>query len=69
MGTICSTSRAIQVRENSRDNTCDPTPRKQHPGVIGYTHNYSPLYTHEDQSVMVTNKYALEGFGVGMLIN
>ena len=68
MGTICSTSRAIQVRENRRDNTCNPTPRKQHPQDTSYTHNYSSVYAHNDQSFMVTNKYALEGLDVGKLL-
>ena len=69
MGTICSTSRAIQVRENRQHNMCNPTPRKQHTGDTGYTHNYSSLYTNRDQSLMVTNKHALDGFDVGRLIS
>ncbi|KAI6650952.1 hypothetical protein LOD99_5792 [Oopsacas minuta] len=63
MGTICSTSRSIQVREirgapqkdnQSSDNTCDPTPRREH-----YTHDYSRGYS-QDQSLMVANKHAID---------
>ena len=70
MGTICSTTRSVQVRENKGGTgVCDRTPprNQQYKGATGYTHRYTSIHTkQEDKSLMVANTYALASLQTGM---